>query len=329
MKISSIIDILDGELKSSPSISFGYNIKTNARKIHEGDFYITNHKKDIPLAIKNGAFAIIYDFETEILDNEIAWIKVSNTNDALIKLFRFKLSPFNLEVYYCDQITFDLLYIYKNSKKHIKLISSKIENSIKLLENIKESEILFCTNKTLLKKIYPNFKIFNKNSYNINNQIKHSLFETSFSYKDSFFHKLKISSLYINQFLDIYTFFDKEIDTKKIILLEHFKAIFIDKFLNIIEFGKSSRFVICQKDLSLVNNEIEFITKNYKYGKIVFITKEFINNLPQKQLVLKDIKKLKSILKNIDFNAIYIIGYEKSKIEKVLNNSSMKKLELF
>ena len=37
MQISSILDIVDGELLNSPSISFIYSIKTNAKKIKEGD----------------------------------------------------------------------------------------------------------------------------------------------------------------------------------------------------------------------------------------------------------------------------------------------------
>ena len=40
MQISSILDIVDGELLNSPSISFIYSIKTNAKKIKEGDLFI-------------------------------------------------------------------------------------------------------------------------------------------------------------------------------------------------------------------------------------------------------------------------------------------------
>ena len=64
MKISSLIDIIEGELINSPSISFIYNIKTNAKKVNEGDLYIAKNPNDLALAIKNGAFAIIYDFYT-------------------------------------------------------------------------------------------------------------------------------------------------------------------------------------------------------------------------------------------------------------------------
>ena len=78
MKISSIVDIIDGSLLNSPSIPFIYSIKTNVRKIKEGDLFIAKNSDDIELAIKNGAFAIIIEKNLPIIDNEIAWIKVVN-----------------------------------------------------------------------------------------------------------------------------------------------------------------------------------------------------------------------------------------------------------
>ena len=59
MKISSILDIVDGSLLNSPSISFIYSIKTNVEKVKEGDLFIARKNEDIPLAVKNGAFAIL------------------------------------------------------------------------------------------------------------------------------------------------------------------------------------------------------------------------------------------------------------------------------
>ena len=106
MQISSILDIVDGSLLNSPSISFIYSIKTNSKKVKEGDLFIVKDLNDIEIAIKNGAFAIILETNSPILDNEIAWIKVKNIDDCIIKLIRYKLSILNL----CKQ-----LYKYNQS----------------------------------------------------------------------------------------------------------------------------------------------------------------------------------------------------------------------
>ena len=76
MQISSILDIVDGSLLNSPSISFIYSIKTNVLKVKEGDLFIAKDLTEIELAIKNGAFAILIENNAPIIDNEIAWIKV-------------------------------------------------------------------------------------------------------------------------------------------------------------------------------------------------------------------------------------------------------------
>jgi hypothetical protein len=46
-------------------------------------------ENNIELAIKNGAFAIIVEENFPIIDNEIAWIKVKNIEDTIIKLIRY------------------------------------------------------------------------------------------------------------------------------------------------------------------------------------------------------------------------------------------------
>ncbi len=329
MNISSIIDIIDGELQNSPSISFIYNIKTDAKKVIEGDLYLAKNLKDTQIAIKNGAFAIVHDFEVEILDNEIAWIKVKSLYESLVRLFRFKFSTFNLDVFYCDKVTFDLINIYKSLNKKIKMISFNLEDCVKIIENINEDEVFVCSSEELIKSIYPNYKSFANEAYKINNLIEHSLFETSFSYKENYFHKLKISSLYINQFLDVYNFFNLDLDFQKLMKTTHLKPIFVDKYLNIIEFGKSNKVIVCQENLELIINEIKYLEEKYRYGKTIFISPMYIENFGQQQIVLENIDDLKKVLKNEYFNVIYIMGYDKLKIEETLKLSFNETSELF
>ena len=329
MNISSIIDIIDGQLQNSPSISFIYNIKTDPKKVIEGDLFLVKNKDDIEIAMQNGAFAIVYDFEIEVLDKEIAWIRVSSVYQALVKLFRFKFSTLNLEVYYCDKVTYDLINIYKSSKKEIHLISSNLLRSTKIIENLSEEEIFFCADEELIKKIYPNYKVFSTKEYKIDNLIEHSLFETSFSYEERYFNKLKIPSLYINQFLNVYNFLNMDIDFHKLMKLTHFKPIFVDKYLNIIDFGKSNKFIVCQKNLELLVNEIKYLEKKYKYGKTIFISPIYIEGLDEAQIVLEDLNNLKQVIKKENFNAIYIMGYDKFKVEETLKLSLHESAELF
>ncbi|RBQ29970.1 UDP-N-acetylmuramoyl-tripeptide--D-alanyl-D-alanine ligase [Aliarcobacter vitoriensis] len=313
MKISSILDIVDGKLLNSPSISFIYSIKTNSKKIKESDLYIAKDEEEVQEAIQNGAFAIIYEKDFIISDNEIAWIKVENIQLAMIKLIRFKLSTLNLDSFYCSNSLYDMLKIYQNNlKKDIFFIPSKIEKIFSYLDDIKDSDILISKNKEFLDKIYPTNKELKEiiDQKDISNLIEHSLFETSFSYKEHFFSRIKISSLYINEFINVFNFLQKEIDLSKLKNFLNMKAIFFNKNFEIVEFGKSDRFVICQDNTLLVENEIKHLQLKFKYAKSLFLSKNGINFLKKnEQMIINNLNELKTTIKNKDFHCIYLVDF--------------------
>jgi len=326
MKISSLIDIIEGELINSPSVSFLYNIKINAKKVNEGDLFIAKNAKDLLLAINNGAFAIVYDFNTAVLDNEIAWIKVASYKEALIKIFRYKLSTIDLKAFFCDRISYEFLNI--NKSKNFKFISNNLEHSIKIIENIKNSDTLFCSNEELLHKIYPKYKVFSQNDYGLDNLIVHSLFECSFSYKNNYFNKFKLASLYLKTFLNVYTFCKNDFDLSKLQSFNSLRAIFLDKQYNACEHGKSDKFMLVQNSHALIKEEIDYINKIYSYGKIIYISSHFINGFPKELYVISNLKNLKTFLKTKDFNCVYLIGYDFVKVQRTLTKVE-KELSLF
>jgi ferrochelatase len=111
--------------------------------------------------------------------------------------------------------------------------------------------------------------------------------------------------------------------------LTHFKPIFVDKYLNVIDFGKSNKFIVCQKNLELLVDEIKYLEKKYKYGKTIFISPIYIEGLDEAQIVLENLDNLKQVIKKENFNAIYIMGYDKFKVEETLKLSLHESAELF
>ena len=320
MQISSILDIVDGELLNSPSISFIYSIKTNAKKVKEGDLFIAKDLNDIELAIKNSAFAIIVEENHPIIDNEIAWIKVTSLETTVIKLIRYKLSTLNLEAYFCDTVAYQLLKIFSsNHSKKIKLIPNKLENLFKTIDEIEEKNIIISSNQNILDKIYPQNKNLNEitSTLEIENLIEHSLFETSFSFNGTYFSKLKISSLYLAQFLRVYNFLDKNMDINKLKQFNNLKPLFIDRNLNLIEFGKSDRFIISQNLKELYEYEILYLKIKYKYAKTLFITCSYIEYLKEEeQIIINSLDELKPALKKLKFNAVYLIGFNYNQVQE-------------
>lgn len=325
MKISSIVDIVDGELLNSPSISFINNISSDANKVKTSDMFIAKNIEDLKIALQNGAYAVIFEKDFEVIDNEIAFIKVKNLELALLKIVRYKLSTLKIKSYFCTDETFDMLKLYQNNHtKPIFLISKNIEKAFKFIDDIKDSDILISKNKKLLESIYPDSKEFEKklDENGIKNLIKHSLFELSFSYKDIYFSKLRLSKIYLNSFLNIYDFFKGNIDISKLKLYSNFKAIFIDKDFQPIESGKSDSFIICQTNKNLIPIEIAYLKNEFRYAKTIFVSKYKISFLDEKeQIIMNNIEDLKNILKNLKFNCVYLIGFTNQESFEFLQNS--------
>ncbi|HJE03319.1 MAG TPA: peptidoglycan synthetase, partial [Aliarcobacter thereius] len=99
MKISSIVDIIDGELLSTPSITSINSIKTESEKVKTADLFIARNIDDLNIAIKNGAYAVIFEEDFSVSDTEVAFIKVRNIEKALLSIFRFKLANKNIKAY--------------------------------------------------------------------------------------------------------------------------------------------------------------------------------------------------------------------------------------
>ncbi|RXJ98357.1 peptidoglycan synthetase [Arcobacter sp. CECT 8986] len=330
MKVSSIIDITDGEVLNSPSISFIYNIKQCASKVKEGDLFVAKNPNDIQLAINNGAFAILVDSYITVTDFEIAWIKVDNLDEAIIKLIRFRLSSYDLKVFSCDEITFNYIkYLKPLNKTDLKLIES-IDDALKVLDDIEINNILIFKNAPFMNKLYPqNSTIEFADTKKLKNIIQHTIFETSFTYNDLFFQKVRVPKIYIDKFLTAFDFLDCELDFSKLKNCELLRPIFVDRFINQVEFGKSNKFLILQNNLSLIENEILYLKENFKYGKIIFLCKKEINNFYAKQNIIEKEEDIKEFLKSNNFNAAYLIGYKYEKLNELLDSEDMQTTLLF
>lgn len=311
MQISSILDIIDGRLLNQPSISFIYSIKTNPKKVKEGDLFIVQNNEDIELAIANGAFALVVDKNIEVIDNEIAWVKVDSLKETMIRLIRYLLSNLRLTAFYCNEVSYDLFNILRKQTVHtnIKLVPNNISKFFKIVDDLEENDTLICSNQKMLDDIYPVNFDFNTKEYEINNLIEHSIFETTFSYKEKYFSKLKISSLYITEFLDVFTFLGFDADLNKLKKFNNLKPIFVDKLINHVDFGRSDKFLIAQENEDLVLKEVKYLEKKYKYAKVLYITtKDIDDNRDIDYTFINSLEELKSYLKKVQFNAVYFIG---------------------
>jgi ferrochelatase len=321
MKISSIVDIVSGQLQNTPAISFITQAHTDISKISDGDIYISSDIQNIHKAIVQGAFTIIYDCNLDLsnLNDEIAYIKVQDIKQSCIKLLRYKLSNTQIDVLNVDNISFELFKLYKIQHNNCLYLEDDILKNFENIQNKHNIQTIISTNKKLLNDIYPKNCDFKIPQYDISNLIVHSLFETSFSYKKRYFYKLKLPLIYIEHFISVIEFLDiQNIDTNKLKDFGYMRVIFINKSNHIVPYGGSNRFIIANSCKNTNSLELEFLKKIYSYGTIKII---------EDDISLE--KEIFQIIKQQDFNALYIKSKTYDEILQILKNNDTSPLELF
>ena len=91
MRLENILALTNAKLINEPFVNSFENIVFQADKIKRGDLFVAFEEQEIQTAILNGAYGIIFSKPTQISDNEIAWIKVLDIEDALKRLLRFRI----------------------------------------------------------------------------------------------------------------------------------------------------------------------------------------------------------------------------------------------
>lgn len=320
MKIRSIVDITGGKLLNSPAISFTTQTHTNLKKVSDGDLFISSNIDEIREAIKKGAFGIIFDFDIDIkqLDNEIAWIQVEDINLAITKLLRFKLANMNLQSYKVDFIAYEFLFVLAGTNKNIYFINDTF-SSFELLQDIEENNILVSTQHTFLQNIYPKSKTLEIEHMEFKNLLIHSIFETSFLYESEYFYKLRVPYIYLHHLLSIKKIFNLEtIDTNKLKNIQFMQPTFINKQNQIVDYGKSNKFILTAQNEEISKIEFDFINIIFKYGKTILFD---CHGKSDDEIFL--------FVSQNSSNCIYLKNQTNEKIVAILKSNERKEQTLF
>jgi ferrochelatase len=298
MSFDNLIKIIDGTLLNSPSISKFEAIETNAKKTKWGDLFIAINKEDIDLALQNGAYGVLCDYDTPIKDDEIAWIRVLDIKESLKKLLRFKLLKKSLNFLYLTPIEKEIAKSITKKSDILFLEQDLIENFKKLI-NADENSIIISTDKEILKDIYPSFKSLQKEKFNKIQIIYKTLFFTSFIHNDKYYENLKFPPIYINELSKVLSFLQKHevpYNLNYVKLENHFREIFITDKFKIRNFGESEHVIIVEDSNDKVDRALSYIRENAPWANSTKITLDKLTDL--------NIDKFNFILIKANYNKV-------------------------
>ena len=204
MRLNAIVDIVKGELQNSSFVTSFENIRLDPNKVLREDLFIGKNPDEIELAIKNGAYGVVFEKELELKDDEVAFIKVKSIGNASRALVRYFIASKNIK---CFKISKKAFLVGKEIVRSNKALFIKVDdvNSL-LIKNLDEVETIFFYEDMLEDQVLPNVITPNVNYVDFE-ILKSSLFFTELKIKDESF-KIGILKYYLQDLIEIISVFE-------------------------------------------------------------------------------------------------------------------------
>ena len=273
MRLENILALVNGELLNAPSVTAVENISIKAGRVVRGNLFIAENNSDIHEAVDNGAYAIIFEDNVPVIDNEIAWIRVVSVKEALLRLMRFHLIEKNLNAFECDRVTLKLAK-QLHVEEGLYILDTDIGDSFAKLWNIKEKSTVLYDPSLTDRDLFVSSGKMPETSVNKISIVEQTLFETSFIADDIFYERQPLSPFFIPYLSRLLDFLKTEgigYRLRPFSRIAHFIPVFTDASFNIREFGSSSRVLIFEEDLSLITSQISFLNEEAAWAKIIYI----------------------------------------------------------
>ncbi len=284
MNLQNLTALVEGVLTNSPSITAFDDVSFEASKVRRGDLFIALEHDDIEEAVINGAYGILFEKPTQITDQEIAWIKVSSIDKALLRLLRFHIIEKSPQVFSCDQISLKLAAQIMTSNELL-VLDKTINKHIQALWRIQEKQfILFCP-KLIDPALFIDAKPISKVQVPTINIVEQTLFETSFIYDDTYYERQLLSPFFMPYLEGILQFLKHnniKYQLKDFSPIAHFQPVFTNVNFQVKEFGKSDNVLIFEPDFELIKEQIGFLKAQANWAKIIYlIPSDKANEIPE------------------------------------------------
>lgn len=302
MTIENLTRLINAEALNAPTITSVSEFVFELKHVRRGFAYIclNANNSDIETAIKQGAYAIISEDNVPIIDKEIAFLKVSSLQTAMIKLMRFEATHKDLKFCAVNPFINDFLEKSKlGSNAHV--MSKNITELFNQIFHAKVFDIFFGDNTRTLQRISPLFETIYTDTtmHKINPS---SIFFTNTVFKQTYYQNLNIPRVFAGMFYGLLKFLDSNKISFKPYegrIHGHFDPIFIDKNFIPTSFGNSFRAIITESDEDLFISQSIFLNKKFSHDEIKICLPEGSLLKVQNAIYfqnLSEIKKLKNFI---------------------------------
>ena len=321
LKVTQIVELTQGELNNQPIIDSFSHIALDLFSLRRGGLFFAINPDEIEQAVALGAYGIIYENFAQMIDPEIAWIKVNNIQESIARLTRYMLLHHHIEVFYLKPIEFEIfkqicsddrVLIYNNNMTELLDSLSKKENIRAIISN---DENFLNRAVELQRAIIPQEKPL---SIHIA-----TLFDMRVYYKLLQFH-LRLPALFFDSLCSVVHLcqtYEISFDLMHFQEIASVMPVFVDSVPNLLEYGQSERVLIAQKDLGLFREYSDYIAQNGKWGKLLlFVPKDFDYEFKYPVEFYDSTQSLLRLLGDRNFNFGLVLGMDKDGLLSLLDH---------
>ncbi len=325
MTIEALVNLTAGTLQNTPSIQSVEGATVFPSKVEHGDIFFSNDAEEIEMALKNGAYAIVYEGdEIKNSDPEVAWIKVPSIEAAAFKLLRYAVLEKEAEFVYLSERENTLLKMILLQKNSIVFISDEWKKAFEQILNAPQ-KLFVSTNKELLKLINPSASQIQSDVPGY--PISDTLFKSTFKVDGFVYQDRELAPFHLDSLLRVAAFCKKHdlpYSIERLRYTKHFMPVFIDGTLKTSHASKSDKVVIFTDNLEDIEKAREYLKYNGTWVKSIVLTppKTKIENLTRPYWFETE-EEVREILKNTHFNYAFIYTLDRSILNQIKEEYSL------
>jgi len=325
MKIEDILNLTEGVLTNTPKVQAIEAASVYPSKIDHGDLFFSSNQEEIDKAIKNGAYAIVYDDENIVKkDDEIAWIKVSDIRLAAFKLIRYVVIKKESTFYLLSEHELTFLKMILTHKTNVSFIANDWRKAFEQILN-SDDALFVGTDKELMQLIKPDAKRLERevDGYPVSD----TLFRTTFKVGHYVYQEKELIPFHLEYLLRVVHFCDAQelpYSIDRIKYTKHFLPVFIDMKLKSTRPSNSDRVAIFTDNLSDIGKAREYVMQSNMWVKSIVLTppKTKVPNIDHPHWFNNE-EEVREILKSIHFNYAFIYNADKSILHTIKEEYSL------
>ncbi|HIQ28560.1 MAG TPA: hypothetical protein EYH42_08690 [Sulfurovum sp.] len=319
MKIDDIINLTEGVLTNEPKVQAIDSATVYQSKVDHGDLFFSSNQEEIDQALANGAYAIVYDDENIIKnDDEIAWIKVSDIQLAAFKLIRYVIIKKEAQFYLLSVHELTFLKMIMKHKGTVSFIANDWRKAFEQILNSEDS-LFVGTDKELMSMIKPDVQKLEKevDGYLVSD----TLFRSTYKVDGFIYQEKELIPFHLEYLLRAVHFCNVHAlpyTMDRVKYTKHFLPVFIDAKLNSTKPSNSDRVAIFTDNTSDITKAREYVMRSNMWVKSVVFTppKTKVPGIDHPHWFETE-EELRELLKTIQFNYAFIYNADKTILNKI------------